>query len=164
MNIIVGTWIEVAGKSVPTKSLSTQCSKDKTHRTYYFDIGQYCPTCGSQIVGVEVESKAAASYVKDIIPDYSGELEIFDFKNIHYSNTIMYVVFDRNGDSSLYAKILASDDSSGAYFLDELMYTGEEIQNTRDDFLRLHSSALIALDNLNIEYELITGVGIFDWQ
>jgi len=164
MNIIIGTWVEVIADSVARKILTPKCSSNPSHSSiYYFGQGNFCPTCGSQIIRIETEEKGPAFYVKDIVPNYSGNLEILDSKINLFGKTNTYAICDRDSDSILYAIVLTESDCSGAYCLDDTLWNAEQIQDTRDEFLRLHSSFLVSLDNLKIQYELITGAGIFDW-
>lgn len=164
MNIIIGTWIEVTAESITRKYSVPRCSNDPNHSSsFYFGHGSYCPTCGNKIVRVEAEEKGLASDVRDIVPNYSGNLEILDSKINLFGKTNTYAICDRNSDSTLYARVLPESDCTGSYYMDEAMWKSEQIEETRDEFLRLHSSFLVSLDNLKIQYELITGVGIFDW-
>ena len=165
MNIIIGTWVEVIADSVARKVLTPKCSSNPSHSSiYYFEQGNFCPTCGSQIIRIETEEKGPAFNVKDIVPNYSGRLAILDEKLNFNNQKYTYILYDDSGNSALYSKLLnESDCCSGAYYLDDTLWNAEQIQDTRDEFLRLHSSFLVSLDNLKIQYELITGAGIFDW-
>lgn len=165
MNIIIGTWVEVIADGVTRKVSVPKCSNNPNHGSiYYFGIGDFCPVCGNRIVRIESEEKGPAFSVRDIVPDYSDRLAIFDEKISFDKRQYTYILCDDLGDSTLYSKSLTESDCSGAYYLDGTLWNAEQIQDTRDEFLRLHSSFLVSLDNLKIQYELITGVGIFDWQ
>jgi hypothetical protein len=164
MNIIIGTWVEVIADSVTRKTSVPKCSNNPNHSSiYYFGIGDFCPTCGNRIVRIEAEEKGPAFSVRDIVPDYSSGLVILDSKINFNKKRYTYILYDDSGNSALYSKLLTESDCSGAYYLDDVLWNAEQIQDTRDEFLRLHSSFLVSLDNLKIQYELITGAGIFDW-
>lgn len=164
MNIIIGTWVEVFADSIVRKSLVPKCSDNPDHTSmFYFGQGNFCPTCGSKIAYIEKEKKGPAFSVRDIVPNYSERLIILDSKAVFDKKQYTYILYDDSNDSTLYSKLLTESDCSGAYYLDDTLWNAEQIQDTRDEFLRLHSSFLVSLDNLKIQYELITGVGIFDW-
>ncbi len=164
MNIIIGTWVEVFADSIVRKSLVPKCSDNPDHTSmFYFGQGNFCPTCGSKIAYIEKEEKGPAYNVRAIAPNYSGKLIILDSKAGFDKKQYTYILYDDSNDSTLYAKLLTESDCSGAYYLDDVLCDVEQIQETRDKFLCSHSSFLVSLDSLKIEYKLITGAGVFDW-
>lgn len=165
MNIIIGTWVEVFADGVTRKVSVPKCSNNPNHGSIYcFGQGNFCPTCGSKIAYIESEEKGPAFSVRDIVPNYSERLIILDSKAVFDKKQYTYILYDDSNDSTLYSKLLTESDCSGAYYLDDVLYDVEQIQETRDKFLCSHSSFLVSLDSLKIEYKLITGAGVFDWQ